>query len=491
MWRITIDRGAAVFWVVFLVLFLALFALMYPVGAHAVYIRVYLVCFFSIFSVVLTLMLYRRRFGFDMFEPIYFISLIYSMLFFVTPAYDISIGNYLWFGYDLFGIGVRATGYALIGYEVFAAAYAFGFRRSDGTVLLREPDPEQEEMGKAHIGLILLMFLFCFVSNMYYLTRNGSSWLYVLSLGVLDAGGQSQKVTADIGFLAMFSYSLPATVLLYWEYGTSKPLKWILFGLMLVMQVARGFRFFVVQIFITFLVFVFLRRGKRPSAGTLLGVIALAIVPIMLMTLFRNEYRAGSSVDYASFFSTDLRKAADEVFWFNFRIYHNYFGIVMKVPSKYPYVYGRQILLGTAVMLIPRILWPGKIPSGAGEGMEVLIGRRLRGTGQAYPNIGEFYYALGIAGIIICMALYGLWARHAKQRYLDGNTRPMDLIHFSILLGVNLQIIIRGYTPSNFWYVVFSLLPVWIYGFVTRSTVEANRRRKLMNDSGAFENADR
>ena len=156
-----------------------------------------------------------------------------------------------------------------------------------------------------------------------------------------------------------------------------------------------------------------------------------------------------------------------------------------KVPSRFGYVYGRQIIVGTAIMLIPRILWPGKLSPGAGEDITVIIGSRLKGTGQAMPNLGEFYYALGIAGIVICMGVYGLWMRRVKRKLLDGSTRPMDMIRFSILLGVNLQIIIRGYTPSNFWYVVFSLLPVWIFEFVTRSAAETSRRREAARESGA------
>lgn len=483
MWRITIERAAAVFWVIFLPVFLAVFALGYPAGAHAVYQRVYLTCSGCLLAMILILMLYRRKYGFDIFDPIYFISMIYGWMFFVTPAYDIAIGNVLWFGYDVFATGVRATVYALLGFAAFAAVYSFAFRRR-GETQLREPDPAQEDAGRAGVAVILAMFVFCFAANMYYLTRNGSSWLYVLSLGVLDAGEQAQKVSADIGFLAMFSYSLPATVLLYWEYGASKPLKWLLFALMLVMQVARGFRFFVVQIFITFLTFVFLRRGRRPSVGALLGTVALAIVPILLMTLFRNTLRLGGTVDYGSVIRTDLRKAGDEVFWFNFRIYHNYFALVSRVPSRYGFVYGRQIIVGTAIMLIPRILWPGKLSPGAGEDITAIVGTRLRGTGQAMPNLGEFYYALGLTGILVCMGVYGLWMRRVKEKLLVGSTRPMDMIRFSILLGVNLQIIIRGYTPSNFWYVIFSVLPVWIFAFTTRSAAETSRR-ELARESGA------
>lgn len=486
MWRVKIDRAAAVFWVLFLVIFLILFFIMFPYGANSIYIKVYLACCASIFAVVLILMMYRRRFGFDLFDPIYFISLIYGLMYFVAPAYDIGLGNYLWFGYDVFGAGVRATFYALLGYAAFVAVYSFGFRRSGKTSEQRKCDPKQEQIGREQIAVILMMFLACFVSNMYYLTRNGSSWLYVLSLGVFDAGEKNQILTADVGFLAMFSYCLPATVLLYWEYGSSKLLRWILFFLMLVMQVARGFRFFVVQIFITFLAYAFIRKKKRPSIGTLLGIMALAVVPIMLMSLFRNSFRAGSEVDYSSVSSVSLSKAVDDVFWFNFRIYHNYHALVARVPSRFGYVYGRQIIIGTAIMLIPRILWPGKLSSGAGEPIWVIIGSRLKGTGQALPNLGEFYYALGLAGILICMGIYGLWMRHVKQRYLVNSSRPLDWIRFSILLGVNLQIIIRGYTPSNFWYVVFGLLPVWIFDFITKSKLKRSSNTNMVNQQAEY-----
>ena len=183
-------------------------------------------------------MIYRRTAGFDILDPIYFISATYSMLFFITPIYDIVRGNYLWFGYDVFSWGTRATAYALLGYLAFAVIYMVGFRKSDDEPAPREPDPDQEETGKTLVPFILVMFVFCFFANMYYLTRNGSSWLYVLSLGVFDSGGSAEQVTADIGFLAMFSYCLPAIVMLYWEYGESKALKILLFALMLVMQVA-------------------------------------------------------------------------------------------------------------------------------------------------------------------------------------------------------------------------------------------------------------
>ena len=47
-------------------------------------------------------------------------------------------------------------------------------------------------------------------------------------------------------------------------------------------------------------------------------------------------------------------------------------------------------------------------------------------------------------------------------KYKDNANDGLDLIMFSVLLGDNLQLLIRGYTPSNFWYVVFTVLPLYL-----------------------------
>ena len=127
-------------------------------------------------------------------------------------------------------------------------------------------------------------------------------------------------------------------------------------------------------------------------------------------------------------------------------------------------------------MMIPRIIWPNKISPGAGADISQIIGINLFGTGQAYPGLGEYYYAFGVAGVIIFMALYGLIVRCIRNRYLYGARNGYDIIVFSVLLGANLQILIRGYTPSNFWYVVFSLLPVMIIKAVNKSILESDEQ---------------
>lgn len=97
---------------------------------------------------------------------------------------------------------------------------------------------------KYTVPVIIIMYVVCFVANAYYLLHSGyGSLLYILSLGLLDNSSSSYTTYSNIGFVSMLSYSLPTVVLLYWEFGNSRFLKWVLFVPMLMMQVARGFRF--------------------------------------------------------------------------------------------------------------------------------------------------------------------------------------------------------------------------------------------------------
>ena len=81
--------------------------------------------------------------------------------------------------------------------------------------------------------------------------------------------------------------------------------------------------------------------------------------------------------------------------------------MVPVIPSQYDYVWGRQIVIGTIVMMIPRALWPGKISSYGGEGLTTLIGPNIA-SGQAYPALGEYYYAAGFGEFCFYGTLWSL-----------------------------------------------------------------------------------
>lgn len=440
---------------------------LFPIHAEKVYIWNYIADAGCVLIVIILYANYVSRNGFDIFDPIFLITVLYGFMYFVTPIYDILTEEYTWFGYYLFPYGVKASFIALSGYVSFYLVYTTTTFSTSGLRSLQR-EPAKKETSDFHqndmiVSAILLFYIFSFIANLYYLLHSGYGDIpYILTMGFMGSGKSGFEQQESIGFIAMFSYCLPTLVLLYWNYGRNKVLATVLFVLMMMMQVTRGFRFLVVQIVISFACYFYLTKKKRPRLCHIALLLFVLMIPIILMTMFRDGVRSGDGVALSGITGESIRKAIEDAVWDNFRIYNNFYGMVHSIPHTYGYVYGRQILIGTLVMVIPRAIWPNKISTKAGVDLDLIIGSRLAHTGQAYPGIGEYYYAFGIAGVIIFMALYGFWMQQCKKKYMENSADELDIIIYSVLLASNLQIIIRGYTPSNFWYVIFSLLPVFM-----------------------------
>ncbi len=413
---------------------------------------------------------YIAKRGFDIFDPIFFVSAIYLVMFFVTPIYDIITKNYYWFGYSLFEHGLKASAIAFAGYLAMYMFYCADFKKrkrpaSQTCDCHTEHRPSALSKDRKKIlPLIYVMYVVAFAANVYYLVNSGfGNLIYILTLGLRGTGGLEEAAN-NIGFISMLSYSLPAIVLLIWEYSDRKLVKAVLFVPMFLLQVTRGFRFFIVQIVITFVVYSYLKKKKRPQLKKLLIVFAIMLVFLLIMTMFRESIRGGSGVDLTQINGEAVSEALDAAIWDNLRIYQNVYGMVKAIPAQYDFVGIRQIVIGTLIMTIPRAIWPGKISSYGGEGLRVLIGKKIA-AGQAYPTLGEYYYAFGIFGVVFFMAVFGTWLKKLREKYMH-STNPLDMMYFAVMLGCCLQLIIRGYFPSNFWYLVFAILPIWIVKFV-------------------------
>lgn len=429
-----------------------------------------------LYLIICELLIARYAFnrGFDIFDPIYFVSIIYLMMFFITPIYDIIIGNYYWFGYSLFKYGVETSTIVFVGYLSMYTFYCVNFRKTSCVLSndlynlshLKKNDFISCKSNMVILPVIYTMYVIAFAANVYYLVNSGYGNLtYILTLG-LGGDGNEEVIASNIGFISMFSYSLPTIVLLIWEYGNSRIIKILLFIPMFLLQVARGYRFFIVQIVVTFVAYHYLKTKKRPKIKNMLIFLLFMMAFIIIMTMFRNTIRGGEGIDLSGISGETLSDAFDAAFWDNLRIYQNVYGMVGVIPSQYNYVGLRQILVGTLVMTIPRSIWPGKISSYGGESLRVLIGENIA-AGQAYPTIGEYYYAFGTIGVIVFMAIFGLWLKKLRNNYMNSQS-SLDGIYFSVMLGCCLQLIIRGYFPSNFWYLLFAVLPIWIIKLVRR-----------------------
>lgn len=433
----------------------------FPFEQDAIYQETYLLCAaFCLIALISIVLLKDRVCGYC--NPITVITVVYIFIYGICPMHDIKMGEYTWFGYNFFSNGPKALLVTLLSYLCICVGYAviaptFKPRK------VREP---REFESKIIVAIIGVIFAFSFLANAYYMvSTSGNSLLYALSLGFLGDGGGT-KSDAALGFIGMFSYSLPAVTLAYVEFGKTKWLKVVAVYLMIALQVSRGFRFIIIQIALMFLTYYWLRNQKLPSAKVIFSSCFVLMALLLFMTMFRSDVRAGAGADLSLISLNSLGDSFDDMFWDNLRIYKNFYGMVGAIPDRVPFAYFLQMGVAPLVMVVPRIVWPGK-PEQFGVGVDVILGANFIGTGQAYPNIGEYWYSLGYFGVVLFSLLYGFWMRRIVYRYSEssGNISKMFL---AVLISVNLQLIIRGYTPSNLWLVVFSILPLVLMKLIYR-----------------------
>ena len=275
-------------------------------------------------------------------------------------------------------------------------------------------------------------------------------------------GSNTVNTVADIGAISMLSYALPSFTLLYMEYGKNKFLKILAFVLMFELQVARGFRFFILQIIVMFGAYYYIKTNKKPKIRQVLLLIVGAFVPLIIMTLFRTSIRSGNGMDLSIISWETISDALNAAFWENLRIYKNYYALIKVVPSATPYLHGKQMIIYTIIMLIPRAIWSGK-PGNPGQiAQRIALGNVAISSGTAYPGLGEYYYEFGLMGIVFWMGIFGLWLKKIENKFRYSTSSRIDQMIYCTILGIILQLLIRGYTPSNFWMLVFALIPYWI-----------------------------
>lgn len=470
------ERKMAHLGVLSLSLICCLLFVLYPFDLDAQYRLTYATCSFLLVIICFCVMTIRdRRLGGV--DPLSVTSVIYAFVYAVCPIYDILTGTFQWFGHDLFIFGPGATIVAAIGYLAFAITYKLTWHAPKKRIA------DDANQPKSFVPLILVMYAVCFAGNSYYMVSGGgNSLVYCLTLGVIGDGG-GDKVESSIGFVSMLSYCLPAITLMYIQYGRSTFLKIAMAYAMLALQVSRGFRFIVFEIAIMFLCYYRFRYKRMPSLRVALPLAAILFAAVMLMTIFRSDIRSGSGMDLSSLSMIGFADTFDEMLWDNLRIYKNFYGMVGVIPDVYPFVYGQQIILGPLLMFVPRIIWPGKPETlKGGYDLDVLIGPELSGTGQAFPNLGEYWYAFGLIGVVLFMALYAWWMKRSELKYGNDSTDPLSWIMLAVLVSLNLQLIIRGYTPSNLWLIVFSILPIVVIRplstFLSSSPSEKKKLRR-------------
>lgn len=421
---------------------------------------------FNIFSYVIMGILFiyiSNKNSLDIFDPFLFISFIYITMFTIVPNYDIAMGETLWFGTFLFDYGIKGSVIALIGYFSICLGYTLQFKQRKN--ITKSNDEKSVYNRNIVVVASLILWLFCLGSSLSYLVLTGGMNLsYIFTLGLIGDANTLTSVTSSLGILSMFSYSLIPLSLIYNIYGKSKLIKTILFTATLMIQLIRGFRFIIIIFILAFGIIHYLRKGKRPSKKVLAVTFSVIVIFNGIIGFYREDIRNGQEVQWEELSPTDFTEAILG----NFRIYHSYYAVVKAVPESVPHTLGEQMIEYTIVMMIPRAIWDNK-PSPPGmKAIEIGISKYAVQAGTAYPFIGEFYYEFGITGVIVFSILFGVLFRKIKDKYLNNAKDDFDLLVFAIMVPTILQLMIRGYTPSNFYLVLFLIVPIIVLKFISK-----------------------
>lgn len=405
-----------------------------------------------IFYVLWSVILLKKRV--DILEPIVLTTGIHLLLFEITPIICLKTSRILFFGTYVWGACVKATYISTIGYIVLLIAYY-----NHSSQFTRVKIHQNEILNpKKCLYFNYCVWLFAFLCSVVLILGYGLSLKYILTGGntIMENEANSKSV---FGFLSIFAYAMIPSYIYIFELSNNKFIKVILYYLMFMCFYVRGFRFIMIAAIIAPVIYLYLKKNKRPKLLVVLFILIVLSIFSGYMQFARAAIRAGSggSIPIEQIFNFDN---IVEMLVENFEIFKTYYAIVEHFPKDIPFMLGKEIFLYTTVMLVPRFIWPGKPQPAIYEVISKAVNGSSRDAGTSFPYIGEYYFEFGMLGIIVFMYIFGRLLKKLNNIKSDENIHSR--IIYACILPLILQLLIRGYTPTNFYMIMSVIMPVII-----------------------------
>lgn len=234
--------------------------------------------------------------------------------------------------------------------------------------------------------------------------------------------------------------------------------------------VTTGSRNLAICVVLSIIVYHYLVNNKRPSIITILTMVACMYLFIGIIGTFRTEIRLGTEIQL----NTLTRKSMFRHLMYNLEIFYPFYSLVGMVNNGNMSIHYGLGILNILVQFIPRAIWPSK-PANIGLGaIEAMYGNDL--VGSAFPNIGEYYYELGLVGMIILMYITGYFGTRIYEK-CQKTKNTFRIIKYSIFFGYLMQFINRGHFPSWAYDTVFLIGPIVLIEKIMR--LKFNRSRNV------------
>lgn len=421
---------------------------------------IFLMIIYNLIAIILFITYLKNHI--DMFEPIVLVSVLYIMIFCITPMINIVNGDTLCLGIDVMDGLPKATLIFFISYLYFYSGYYLNSKIKIKKIHIDINDTKNRNK-KYVSNVAITIWILCYICTIIHMMATGKGLMYIITGGIIGNINSDATSVTSIEFLSMFSYSMiPAWMYIY-IYSNNDKLKVLLWILTLTSYMVRGFRFIIVILVFAPIIYTYIKNNKRPNLLICMVILLISIFAVGIIGFVRDSIRFGTEINWNDFNLEFILDAIKE----NFNIYMPFYGLVESIPKEHGYTLGRQFIY-TFTMFIPRIIWPEKPQPIVKDLIGISISEQAVKSGLAWPNLGEFYSEFGIIGTIICMFIFGSVLGLSKRLYQGKNRDNDSLIAYSIILPSCLQLITRGYTPSNFYLVIFLLMPIRIIKILER-----------------------
>lgn len=393
----------------------------------------------------------------DSLDSFYFSSGLYWLIFVYAPAVWISKEQTAYFGIEVMQYMPVGMIVFNIGYFVYASASLSNRRIVIGKYRGAEKYFNQEfvqylystKVSKKITRFGWALYIVSVMLVMLYFAKTGRSFIYMLTLGQGDEmtiGGNA----LGIYFLAQFARSaIPGLILVLMFQKKNTIFSYVAIYILVAICFTSGSRNLALCVVISIVVLYYMKKNKRPKITAVILAVLLMFLFVGFVGTYRQVMRNGGDIDLSLLTLDGMMQA----FMYNVEIFFPFFNLVgYTFAGQITSHYGLGIL-NIPLQFIPRAIWPSKPATLGLTAFQAMYGDSFGGA--AYPNIGEFFYELGIPGVVFFMYIFGkrMQSLYKQAQY---SKNPFAVIRYAIAYAYLLQFICRGHFAS--WALDFAFM---------------------------------
>jgi len=239
------------------------------------------------YNIITTLYIVMSVYGFIIFkrkdlfvfEPIVVIYAMYMGIFVYQPIIDIIHKSYYLVGINILPgcfmgsliVGI-SFGFLLLGYYQPVHSTSGFYKLSNNNHINRNTALHRNTKNLLRTAYIIWGVSWL-IYSISWVSARGASLSYLLTMGMDGEVNQAQRAQTPLGFLFNFGSCMIASYMYIFIYEKRAILKIITFALTFLAYMFAGYRFIIIQLTSTIIIYIYAKKMKNPKA-TLVGILA-------------------------------------------------------------------------------------------------------------------------------------------------------------------------------------------------------------------------